>query len=108
MIVDQTVGRLCLRAVTRPGDAVAVESPTYYGALQTLETLGLRAIEVATDPRTGIRLDHLRRVVARHRVAACFVMPCFSNPTGIEMADAANAELVDLLERAGIPPSRTT
>lgn len=41
---------LCLMAVTRPGDAVLVESPTFYAALQSLERNGLRAIEVPTHP----------------------------------------------------------
>ena len=31
---------LCLRALTRPGDTVAIESPTYYGTIQALEVLG--------------------------------------------------------------------
>jgi DNA-binding transcriptional MocR family regulator len=43
---------LCLRAVTSPGDTVAVESPGYYLMLQLLETLGLKALEIPTDPRT--------------------------------------------------------
>lgn len=45
---------LCLETVTRPGDLVAVESPTFYGALQALERLSLKAVEVATHPRTGV------------------------------------------------------
>src|SRR5688572_11887943 len=35
---------LCLQAVTRPGDVVAIESPAFYAALQTIERLGLRAV----------------------------------------------------------------
>src|SRR5262249_22507301 len=50
---------LCLRAVTQPGDTVALESPTYYGFLLILQALGLRALEIPTDPRTGISLDAL-------------------------------------------------
>src|SRR5260370_489829 len=44
---------ICLRAVTKPGDLVALESPTYYGFLQILQTLGLRALEIPTHPRSG-------------------------------------------------------
>ncbi|HCN88079.1 MAG TPA: GntR family transcriptional regulator, partial [Oxalobacteraceae bacterium] len=50
---------LCLLAVTRPGDSVIVESPTFYGALQSLERIGLEAIEVPTHPRDGINLEAL-------------------------------------------------
>ena len=53
----QAAVHLCLQAVTRPGDTVAVETPTYYGLLEALESLHLRAVEVATDPRDGIDID---------------------------------------------------
>jgi DNA-binding transcriptional MocR family regulator len=61
-------------------DAVAVESPCFYACLQALERLGLRAVEVATDPRTGMDLDALEHCIARHQPAACWVMTNFQNP----------------------------
>lgn len=42
---------LCLQAVTRPGDLIAVESPTFYAGLQASERLGLRVIEIPSHPR---------------------------------------------------------
>ena len=59
---------LCLSAVTRPGDAVLIESPTFHAALQALERLGLEAIEVPTHPREGMDLDALERAIQRHHV----------------------------------------
>jgi DNA-binding transcriptional MocR family regulator len=50
---------LCLRAVAKPGDVVALESPTYFGLLQIIESLGMKALEVPTHPRSGISLDAL-------------------------------------------------
>jgi len=94
---------LCLQAVTRPGDIVVVESPTFYGALQALERLGLRALEVATDPREGVDLAALGEILARERVAACWFMPSFQNPLGALMPPARRAELVALLARHGVP-----
>ena len=44
---------LALRAVTRPGDTVAVESPTFYGLLQILESLNLRVLEVPASTPAG-------------------------------------------------------
>src|SRR5256885_3403505 len=46
--------RLALRAVCKPGDVVAVERPAYFGSLLLLEDLGLKALEIATDPREGL------------------------------------------------------
>src|SRR5690606_22860306 len=57
---------LCLSVVTKPGDAVIVESPTFYAALQSLERSNLHAVEVATHPREGIDLEALERAIQRH------------------------------------------
>ena len=73
---------LCLQAVTRPGDVVVVESPTFYAALQALERLHLKAVEVATDPKEGVDLTALAELLARQKVAACWFMPSFQNPLG--------------------------
>jgi DNA-binding transcriptional MocR family regulator len=44
---------LCLRAVARAGDTIAVESPAYYGILQLVEGLGMRALEIPANPARG-------------------------------------------------------
>ena len=94
---------LCLQAVTRPGDAVLIESPTFYAALQALERNGLEAIEVPTHPREGIELDALERAIVRHRPKACWLMTSFQNPLGSLMPDAKKQALVELLTRREVP-----
>lgn len=94
---------LSLRVVTRPGDSVIVETPTYLGLLQVLESLGLRALEIATDPRDGICLDSLKAALRRERPAACVLIPSFGNPLGHCMPDEQRRELVEVLSGAGIP-----
>ena len=94
---------LCLQAVTRPGDVVAVESPTFYSALQALERLNLRAVEVATHPRDGVDLDSLAQVLERHPVKACWFMPNFQNPLGSLMPESRKQALVELLARHAVP-----
>jgi DNA-binding transcriptional MocR family regulator len=94
---------LCLRAVAGPGDLVALESPTYYGFLQILQTLGLRALEIPTHPRTGISLEALELALAEHPVKAVLVMPNVSNPIGASMSDPAKKRLVELLAAKDVP-----
>jgi len=94
---------LCLESVTQPGDLVAVESPTFYAALQALERRGLRAIEIATHPRTGIDVAALAAVLAQHPVKACWLMPNFQNPLGSLMPDGAKQALVELLAQHQVP-----
>jgi DNA-binding transcriptional MocR family regulator len=94
---------LCLLAVTKPGDAVVVEAPTFYGALQSLERLGLQAIEVPTHPREGIDLDALVVALQRHRPKACWLMTNFQNPLGSLMPDEKKRVLVELLTKHDVP-----
>jgi DNA-binding transcriptional MocR family regulator len=93
---------LCLGAVTRPGDIVAIESPAFYGALQAVERLGLRAVEVETDAATGVDLGALDAALRKHGVKACWLMPNLQNPLGATMPEEKRAELVDLLARQGV------
>ena len=94
---------LCLTAVTRAGDAVLVESPTFYAALQSLERMGLHAIEVPTHPREGIDLAALEAAIVRHRPQACWLMTTFQNPLGSLMPEAKKKALVALITRRQLP-----
>jgi DNA-binding transcriptional MocR family regulator len=94
---------LALRAVTAPGDSVAIESPTYRGGLQTLEALGLRAVQVPCDPSTGMDVDALAAILDRQRLAAVLASPNFSNPVGGLMPDAAKRRLARLLAEREVP-----
>lgn len=93
---------LSLAAVTQPGDAVIVESPTFYAALQSLERNQLHAIEVATHPREGIDLQALEDAIVQHRPRACWLMTTFQNPLGSLMPDRKKEALVRLLTRHDI------
>jgi len=95
--------QLCLRAVAKPGDAVVVERPTYFGGLRLLEEIGLRAVEVPTHPAMGMDLDALESALVRHKAKACLTVPNFSNPLGTLMSDEAKAALVDIMSRRQVP-----
>ncbi len=94
---------LSIRAITRPGDTVAIETPAYYGLLEVLSSLGLRVVEIASHPRFGLNLDELEEVVAAQPIAAVVVVSNFSNPTGSCMTDASKERLVAILAARQIP-----
>lgn len=95
---------LALRAVARPGDLVAVESPTYFGLLQVIESLGLRTLEIPTSPSRGISVEALELAFrGQERVAAVVVIPNFQNPLGCVMPDEEKQRLVSLCEAHGVP-----
>ena len=94
---------LCLRAVTKPGEVVAIESPTYFGVLQAIEQMGLRALEIPMDAREGMDLAALERALKSRRVAACLSVPNFSNPLGSLMPETHKEALVEMLARREVP-----
>ncbi|MCQ8895041.1 PLP-dependent aminotransferase family protein [Limnobacter humi] len=94
---------LCLRTVTRQGDTVAVESPTYYVMLQLLEAMGLKALEIPTHPQTGVSVEALELATRDGGVAACLFIPNGSNPLGCVMPDANKQAVARLLAERNIP-----
>lgn len=94
---------LALQSLTRPGDLVAIESPAFYGCLQAVEALGLKAIEIPTHPTHGVDLAHLTRILDKHPVRACWFMTSFQNPLGALVPDDSRKELVQLLELHDVP-----
>ncbi|MDB6002262.1 MAG: transcriptional regulator, GntR family with aminotransferase domain [Rhizobacter sp.] len=94
---------LCLRAVTQPGDIVALESPTYFGFLQILESLNLRALEIPTHPRTGLSLDALQLAFDTQPVKAVLAVPTLSNPLGACLPLPERRRLAQMVGERGIP-----
>ena len=94
---------LALRATMRPGQALAVTSPLYFGVLQLIEEMGLRVVEIPSDPERGMDLDALERALKRLPIKACLAIPTFDNPLGTLMSQEARARLVWLLDRHDLP-----
>lgn len=94
---------LCLMAVTRPGDVVAVEAPGFYAALQAIERLDLRAVEIPVDPFAGLDLDALSSALEQHPIKACWFMPNFQNPTGTSLSTEKKRALVEMLREKQVP-----
>ncbi|REC42361.1 aminotransferase-like domain-containing protein [Chryseobacterium pennipullorum] len=91
----------CLMAVTQPGDSVAVESPVYFGILQAIQLLGLKAVEIPTHPITGVDLDALKKELPK--LSACCFVVNYNNPLGFQMPDENKKELVKMLTEYNVP-----
>lgn len=94
---------IALKLLTQPGDTVALESPTYYGLLQVIESLGLNALEIPTDPVHGVSVDALNMALERWPVAACVLVTNFSNPLGVCMTDERKQALLKCLITHNVP-----
>ncbi|WP_083444666.1 PLP-dependent aminotransferase family protein [Herbaspirillum rhizosphaerae] len=97
---------LCLQAIAKPGDAIAVESPTYYAVLHAIERRGMLAVPIATDPEAGIDVNALESAITastERRIVGCIVMPNFQNPLGFNMPERRKKALVEMMTRHGLP-----
>ena len=94
---------LCLQAVTKPGDLIAIESPTFYAGLQAAERLGLKVVEIPSHPREGVSLEALAMVLREQPVKACLFMLNFANPTGALVPDERKRQLLALLADYDVP-----
>jgi DNA-binding transcriptional MocR family regulator len=94
---------MCLQTVTRPGDLVAIESPTFFGFLDLLESLGLKALALPTDPRTGVSLPALQLALDTQPVKALLLVPTLSNPLASVMPLTHKRALARLVAKYQLP-----
>ena len=94
---------IAIRCLTRPGDIVLVQSPTFYCFLRLLDTLGLRVIEIPSCPERGISPRDVANAINQFDVKACIFDLNFHNPDGSLVADEVKEEIVGLLAEKSIP-----
>ncbi|MEH6625918.1 MAG: PLP-dependent aminotransferase family protein [Motiliproteus sp.] len=92
-----------MRVVTQPGDVVAVDSPSFYGSMQTIKALGLKALEIPTHPETGVSLEALELALEQWPVKAIQVTPICNNPLGYTMPDDRKQRLLALAQQYDLP-----
>jgi DNA-binding transcriptional MocR family regulator len=92
-----------LQALTRRGDTIAIESPTYFGLLQVLEAQGLKALELPTDANEGLHIGSLEKALKSKPVTLCLLSSSFQNPLGTSMSEERKRAILALLTRHGIP-----
>lgn len=88
---------LALSAVAAPGDIIAVESPTYHGMLELIDSLGMLALEIETCPEEGINRAALEAALKKHEIKACLFCTTLNNPLGVTMPENDRREMLGLL-----------
>ena len=94
---------LSLQTVAKRGDIIAVESPTYFAVLRLIEKMGMLALEIDTDPETGMNLEALEEAFDTMDIKAVLASPNVSNPLGCQMPEDKKRELVNMLAERDIP-----
>ncbi|HTI02882.1 MAG TPA: PLP-dependent aminotransferase family protein [Acidisoma sp.] len=94
---------ICVGAITKPGDTVLVETPTFFPLLDTLRRRHLLALEIYSHPKTGIDPDQFAHLLERNQVAACLLMPVNHYPTGVTYTEETMRQIVRLASARRVP-----
>ena len=93
---------LVTQVLTRPGDVVIVEDPTYASALDFFSTYGLKVIGMPVDSR-GMAVEQLEEIIRIYHPRMIYTIPNFQNPTGVCLSGQRRRLLVLLSARYNIP-----
>jgi len=83
------------------GDRIAVERPTYLGALQAWNAYQAQFLGIAMDDE-GMRTDELESVL-RSGPKFLYALPNFQNPTGVTMSLKRRELLIEMADHFGVP-----
>jgi len=89
---------IAIRSVCDVGDIVAVDSPSFHGVMQTLRGYGMKALEIPTDPVTGMSIEALELALEQWPIKAIQVTPSCNNPLGYNMPDDRKKALIRLAQ----------
>ncbi|ULL14993.1 PLP-dependent aminotransferase family protein [Paenibacillus sp. H1-7] len=93
---------LITQCLLAPGDAVAIEDPSYCYSLPMFQSAGLRLFRLPVDKK-GIRPEDVRTLYKKHRIKMLFMNPNFQNPTGVLLDTDRRKELLDVASELGLP-----
>jgi len=94
---------LSLQVLTHAGDEIAIEKPAFYAALQAIQRLQLKVVEIPVHPVEGNDMEALAQALDRRSIRACWFMTSFQNPTGATLSDTKKQTLVELLAKYEVP-----
>jgi len=94
---------IALQCVAKAGDIIAIESPCFFGIIELIESLEMRAIEVYTCTEDGVGYTELEKTIKQHDIKACLFSTAINNPLGSMMTDSQRHAMVNLLEKNNIP-----
>jgi len=93
---------LVVQCLLKPGDAVAIEDPSYCFSLPLFRSAGLRTFLLPVD-KDGINPEDLLDLYKKHRIRMIFLNPDFQNPTGTVLSKSRRKRVLELSSTLGIP-----
>lgn len=93
---------LLARALVVPGDAVAVETPTYLGAVSVFRAADAHLVPLPRD-RDGVDPLRLEALLARRQIKLIYLLPTFQNPSGETLSPARRRQILAVAASHGVP-----
>ncbi|WP_100403533.1 MocR-like pyridoxine biosynthesis transcription factor PdxR [Bacillus sp. FJAT-42315] len=93
---------LIVQCLLKPGDAVAIEDPSYCYSLPLFQSAGLRTFLLPIDQH-GVNPDDIVSLYQKHRIRMVFLNPDFQNPTGTTLHLERRKKIIELSSLYGIP-----
>ncbi|UFS60515.1 aminotransferase-like domain-containing protein [Subtercola endophyticus] len=84
------------RALAQPGDAIVMESPTYWGAIAAARQAGLVIVPIARGSRAPAAAE-LDEALETSGARLFYAQPHFANPTGALWSSAEAASLLEVI-----------
>jgi DNA-binding transcriptional MocR family regulator len=81
--------------LSRPGDTIFVEEPSYFLALRIFADHGLNIVSLPMDDR-GLIIEALEQKLSLHTPAFLYTIPTFHNPSSVTLAADRRNRLVQL------------
>ena len=94
---------ICVGALTRPGNTVLVETPTFFPLLDALRRRRLLALEIYSHPKNGIDPDQFEYLLEKNEVTACLLMPVNHYPTGVTYSEETMRRIVRIASQRQVP-----
>ena len=93
---------LVVQCLLKPGDAVAIENPSYSYSLPIFQSAGVRTFHLPVD-QDGINPEEIVSLYKKHRIRMVFLNPAFQNPTGTLLHLNRRKKIIEISSEYGIP-----
>ncbi len=94
--VLDTLGKILIT----PGDIIALETPSYLGAISAFSAYEPNYVSIATDDE-GIQPDALAETLDRQQVKFIYLVTTFQNPTGRTLSPARRRQVAEIVKERG-------
>jgi 2-aminoadipate transaminase len=85
-----------------PGDCIAVEVPTYLGAISAFNPYQPRYLPIPMD-NNGMITEKLESALEKTKAGLIYVIPSFQNPSGVTMSLERRKHLLETAEKFDVP-----